>query len=182
MGVLLETINAAVDRRPELRGHLQAAWKVSWTWRGLVPARNHRPMPAPALLAGVAAAKPLVFTGALDRMANRRLVETGKFWIDVTTPGGLERDAYAGVCGLLRLSAPKTARLAVHSRVQHVVLTDDTLVRWGARVLDALDGEPLWPYGERALLREWRAALTAVGAARLALLPAGLRGGGATSA
>ena len=34
---------------------------------------------------GAAAAKPLVFTGALDRMANRRLVETGKFWIDVTT-------------------------------------------------------------------------------------------------
>ena len=42
---------------------------------------------------GAAAAKPLVFTGALDRMANRRLVETGKFWIDVTTPGGLERNA-----------------------------------------------------------------------------------------
>ena len=39
-----------------------------------------------------AAAKPLAFTGELDRMANRRLVETGKFWIDVTTPGGLERD------------------------------------------------------------------------------------------
>ncbi|HAV69047.1 MAG TPA: DUF2236 domain-containing protein, partial [Alcanivorax sp.] len=36
-----------------------------------------------------AAAKPLAFTGELDRMANRRLVETGKFWIDVTTPGGL---------------------------------------------------------------------------------------------
>lgn len=42
-------------------------------------------------LAG-AAAKPLVFTGQLDRMANRRLVETSKFWMDVTTPGGLERD------------------------------------------------------------------------------------------
>lgn len=38
-----------------------------------------------------AAAKPLVFTGQLDRMAPRRLVETGKFWTDVTTRGGVER-------------------------------------------------------------------------------------------
>ncbi len=41
---------------------------------------------------GGAAAKPLVFTGQLDRMTPRRLVETGKFWMDVTTVGGLERD------------------------------------------------------------------------------------------
>ncbi|HVL01823.1 MAG TPA: oxygenase MpaB family protein, partial [Dongiaceae bacterium] len=42
---------------------------------------------------GAAAAKPLVFTGQLDRMTPRRLVETGKFWMDVTTIGGLERNA-----------------------------------------------------------------------------------------
>ncbi|RLT94148.1 MAG: DUF2236 domain-containing protein, partial [Ketobacter sp.] len=30
---------------------------------------------------GGAAAKPLVFTGQLDRMTPRRLVETGKFWM-----------------------------------------------------------------------------------------------------
>lgn len=41
---------------------------------------------------GGAAAKPLVFTGQLDRMTPRRLVETGKFWVDVTTVGGMERD------------------------------------------------------------------------------------------
>ncbi|KAF0808232.1 hypothetical protein A167_02740 [Alcanivorax sp. S71-1-4] len=42
---------------------------------------------------GGAAAKPLVFTGQLDRMAARRLVETSKFWADVTSRGGLERNA-----------------------------------------------------------------------------------------
>lgn len=42
---------------------------------------------------GAAAAKPLVFTGQLERVTPRRLVETGKFWLDVTTPGGLERQA-----------------------------------------------------------------------------------------
>ncbi|MBL9015535.1 MAG: DUF2236 domain-containing protein [Myxococcales bacterium] len=40
---------------------------------------------------GAAAAKPLVFTGQLERVTPRRLVETGKFWMDVTTIGGLER-------------------------------------------------------------------------------------------
>ncbi len=42
---------------------------------------------------GGAAAKPLVFTGQLERVTPRRLVETGKFWMDVTTIGGLERFA-----------------------------------------------------------------------------------------
>ncbi len=41
---------------------------------------------------GAAAAKPLVFTGQLDSKTSRRLVETGKFWMDVTTVGGLERN------------------------------------------------------------------------------------------
>ncbi|MCG8671428.1 MAG: DUF2236 domain-containing protein [Pseudomonadales bacterium] len=41
---------------------------------------------------GAAAAKPLVFTAQLDQKTSRRLVETGKFWMDVTTHGGLERD------------------------------------------------------------------------------------------
>jgi hypothetical protein len=42
---------------------------------------------------GAAAAKPLVFTAQLDRRTAGRLVETSKFWIDVTTRGGLERHA-----------------------------------------------------------------------------------------
>lgn len=38
-----------------------------------------------------AAAKPLVFTGQLDRMAPRRLLETGKFWMDVHRVDGMDR-------------------------------------------------------------------------------------------
>lgn len=47
-----------------------------------------------ALMGGylsAAAIKPLLFTGQLDRMAFRRLIETGKFWVDVTTENGLQR-------------------------------------------------------------------------------------------
>lgn len=40
---------------------------------------------------GAAAAKPLVFTAQLDKRTSGRLVETSKFWIDVTSHGGLER-------------------------------------------------------------------------------------------
>lgn len=37
------------------------------------------------------AAKPLVFTGQLDRMTPRRLLETGKFWMDVHRVDGMGR-------------------------------------------------------------------------------------------
>ena len=74
-------------------------------------------------LAG-AAAKPLVFTGQLDRMANRRLVETGKFWMDVTTPGGLERDQ-EGFKSAVRV------RL-MHAQVRSMLLKSDSWdMRWG---------------------------------------------------
>lgn len=73
---------------------------------------------------GAAAAKPLVFTGQLDRMTPRRLVETGKFWMDVTTPGGLDRfqDGF---------------KSAVHVRMMHaqvramLVQSDKWKMEWG---------------------------------------------------
>lgn len=74
-------------------------------------------------LAG-AAAKPLVFTGQLDRMANRRLIETGKFWMDVTTPGGLERSE-EGFKSAVRV------RL-MHAQVRSMLLKSDNWdMRWG---------------------------------------------------
>lgn len=39
-----------------------------------------------------AAVKPLAFTGQLDRMARRRLAETGRFLFEVSQVGGLARD------------------------------------------------------------------------------------------
>ena len=39
-----------------------------------------------------AAVKPLAFTSQLDTATTRRLAETGKFWVDVTTRGGLKRE------------------------------------------------------------------------------------------
>jgi hypothetical protein len=46
------------------------------------------------LMAGYQASainKTLVMTGSLERGAQRRVAETTKWWMDVTTPGGLER-------------------------------------------------------------------------------------------
>lgn len=62
-------------------------------------------LPGLALTGGYLASKadkPLVGTGDLRRMAPRRLNETATWYIDVTSPGGLERFA-AGFTGTLRV-------------------------------------------------------------------------------
>lgn len=86
-----------------------------------------------------AAAKPLAFTGELDRMASRRLVETGKFWIDVTTPGGLERDR-DGFKSAVRV------RL-MHAQVRAMLLKSD---KW-----DPAWGHPLNQWDSMATILEF---------------------------
>ncbi len=89
----LSDLFAQVDAEPIWldRGKLQLGCQVS---RRVGPA-GELVLRNLALMGGYlggAAAKPLVFTGQLDRRTPRRLVETGKFWMDVTTVGGLERE------------------------------------------------------------------------------------------
>ncbi|MGH7436564.1 MAG: oxygenase MpaB family protein [Polyangiaceae bacterium] len=73
---------------------------------------------------GAAAAKPLVFTGQLERVTARRLVETSKFWLDVTTRGGLERRAEG---------FKSTVRVRVmHAQVRAMLLKSDKWdMGWG---------------------------------------------------
>jgi len=73
---------------------------------------------------GSAAAKPLVFTGQLDRMTPRRLAETGKFWRDVTTVGGLERNA-DGFKSAVRVRM-------MHAQVRNMLLNSNKWkMEWG---------------------------------------------------
>jgi hypothetical protein len=73
---------------------------------------------------GAAAAKPLVFTGQLNRMTSRRLVETGKFWMDVTTVGGLERSE-DGFKSAVRVRM-------MHAQVRAMLLQSDKWnMQWG---------------------------------------------------
>jgi hypothetical protein len=53
--------------------------------------------------------KPLIFTGALDSGADRRLAETRKFWIDVTREGALESNGYG-------------IKTATHVRIMHSLI------------------------------------------------------------
>jgi hypothetical protein len=73
---------------------------------------------------GAAGAKPLVFTGQLERVTARRLVETSKFWFDVTTQGGLERHAEG---------FKSTVRVRVmHAQVRAMLLKSDKWdMGWG---------------------------------------------------
>jgi ER-bound oxygenase mpaB/B'/Rubber oxygenase, catalytic domain len=62
-------------------------------------------MPMMGLYGGYLASranKTLLRTGDLDSMAARRLAETANWWVDVTTPGGLDRFA-PGSTGVLRV-------------------------------------------------------------------------------
>jgi hypothetical protein len=62
-------------------------------------------MPMMGLYGGYLASradKTLLRTGDLDGMASKRLAETANWWVDVTTPGGLERFG-PGFTGVLRV-------------------------------------------------------------------------------
>lgn len=88
---------------------------------------------------GGAAAKPLVFTGQLDRMTPRRLVETGKFWMDVTTDGGLARDQ-EGFKSAVRVRV-------MHAQVRAMLLKSD---KW-----DMAWGSPLNQWDSMATILEF---------------------------
>ena len=53
--------------------------------------------------------KPLIFTGALDSGADRRLAETRKFWIDVTREGALNQAGFG-------------IKTATHVRIMHSLI------------------------------------------------------------
>ena len=95
---------AAVDEQPYWLDYdkLDLAARVSMR-TGLVGIALA--LPGLALTGGYLASKadkPLVGTGDLRRMAPRRLNETATWYIDVTTPGGLDRHA-PGFAGILRV-------------------------------------------------------------------------------
>lgn len=92
---------------------------------------------------GAAAAKPLVFTGQLDRMTPRRLVETGKFYMDVTTRGGLERNA-EGFKSAVRVRM-------MHAQVRAMLLESE---KW-----DMAWGHPLNQWDSMATILEFSVIL-----------------------
>ncbi|MDF1628758.1 MAG: oxygenase MpaB family protein [Alcanivoracaceae bacterium] len=92
---------------------------------------------------GAAAAKPLVFTGQLDRRTPGRLVETSKFWLDVTTRGGLERDA-EGFKSAVRVRV-------MHAQVRAMLLESE---KW-----DMAWGHPLNQWDSMATILEFSVIL-----------------------
>ncbi|HEY2204294.1 MAG TPA: oxygenase MpaB family protein [Pseudonocardia sp.] len=91
-------------------------------------------LPYLALMGGYLASRPdkvLVATGDLDTAAPRRLAETAHWWVDVTSPGALDRHG-PGFAGVLRV------RL-VHARVRAAMRArpDWDHERWDAPVNQA---------------------------------------------
>ena len=78
------------------------------------------PLPDLALIGGYLASradKVLVRAGDLDKKAPRRLAETANWWVEVTSPGGLDRSA-EGFKGIVRV------RLT-HAHIRAVMRQDD---------------------------------------------------------
>lgn len=101
---------------------------------------------------------------------------------DVVEFSADEQLRYPESVRVVRVRAPKTARSGAHGRVQVVVGEDIVLVRLASKVLPHIlrNNEPLWPFGGSSLLLGWKRGLRMVGLGDSGLLPAGLRGGGAT--
>ena len=185
LGVYLEVVNACVDQRPELRGRLQAAWRVGWAWRGLVPARNHRPMPGPALKAAVAVALlenavDLAAILAIGFSACLRPAELLTLKVnDVLLPSktlGRAGSFYVTV------GQPKMRRLA--ARREHVLVEQPSLTSFLEQVLADREGEELlFRNGPRGLTTAFDEVVRVLGLPRgdlTGLTLASLRAGGAT--
>lgn len=100
----LRAFFAAVDQQPYWLDHDKLALAARVSMRTGVVGIGLA-LPGLALTGGYLASKadkPLVGTGDLRRMAPRRLNETATWYIDVTSPGGIERFA-PGFVGTLRV-------------------------------------------------------------------------------
>ena len=185
LGAYLETVNAMVDLRPELRGNLALAWRVGWSWRGLVPARNHRPMPAPVLLAAVAAALldnavDLAIVLSVGFVAALRPAEVSNLRVrDLLMPS---RTLGRAGCFYVFVDKPKMRRLA--ARHEHVLVEQPGLTQFLEAVIPQRAADELvFRDGPRALsvaFDEVVRRLGVPGGALTGMSLASLRAGGAT--
>ena len=89
-----------------------------------------------------------------------------------------------GIYGVVLIRRPKTAHMPMHGKVQFVTILDAGvagLLR-NAWAQGAFCRGVLWKGSYQQLLGSWKAAVCRLGLASAGLLPAGLRGGGATEA
>ena len=185
LGVYAETINAVVDSRPELRGHLVSAWRAAWAWRGLVPALNHRACPVQVLRAMVSLTllhdrldvASVLLVGFLAFLRPGELIDLRVS--DVLLPG---RVLCRPGTFYVVIRSPKMRRLA--ARREHVHVAEPTVTAFLERALAGRAGHELVFQGGGAELRRLFAGLLlALGVPSgdlVGLTLASLRAGGAT--
>ena len=185
MGIYLETINAIVEQSPDLRGHLAAAWRVGWEWRGLVPALNHRPATAPVVQAIIAAALleeaedlallvAVAFAACL-RPAEMMALKVGEILLPSRTLG--RQGAF-----YVAIGRPKMRRLS--ARREHVLVEQLSLTQWLETALAGRSAdELLFRAGPRVFTAAFAEVVRVLGLPvgdLRGLTPASLRAGGAT--
>ena len=109
-----EMINAVVDERRHLRGHLPGAWDAAWVWRAMVPGGNRTAAPEQVFLAMLSVSllwnldhlALLIGAGFLGLLRPHEIRHL-KF-SDFMTPGRLLSDAS---CLYITVQAPKMRRI-----------------------------------------------------------------------
>jgi len=107
-------------------------------------------------------------------------------WDDLIVWDEMEAARFKDTSGFVRVRKPKTRRMAGHAAVQHVLLEDPGLASFLAWAISTVPmghrGRRIWSQPQHKMATIFAKCCEALGLAHLHLLPAGLRGGGATDA
>lgn len=175
---------------PDVRAIMRPIWRVVRSCNLALPPEFRAPVPARVALALAAwgwttgrvrfAIMTLLAHHCLLRPEEARSTLLGDIILFLDPDG----PRCPGVFGLVGVRKPKTRRNPAHALEQHVLIEDPCLATGLRLLLDrvppAARSQPLWLGTPAQHLTCWHKGLAALGIADSALVPAGLRGGGAT--
>ena len=192
IGTARHAVLAVQTVHRELRGRLGRAWDCVKSWQLEVPLRSRVPMPADLVRAFFAfsIARALESTNDLDkltwfsfgvlvRLGYECLLRPAEILKLTVGDVRLPKSTYEPRVAVIRLRDTKNR--ASLGRFQFCMVEDNGLVSWIEWLVSGNVPETrLWPGGAEKFSKLFRAALTALGLARLPLTPGCLRPGGAT--
>lgn len=171
---------------PDVRNLMRPLWRAVRSYHLAVPPEFRTPVPiqvalALAVWAWLAGHRRFALCVLLGFHCFLRPDEYRRLLIEDCITFDANFSPYPNLAGAVLIREPKTRRHATHAPAQHVLLTDMHLgrfLRWA--LSDSQARGPLWTQSESHFRLLWDRGLLAVGASELQLLPAGLRGGGAS--
>ena len=175
---------AAQRRVPNLRQYVHLCWELAGRWELAEPVTHRVPLPFPVLQGMVCLAMMMGWRqwAGISLLCFFGVARVGEVLRckrkHLLLPGDLLEES--GSSAYLLLESSKTSRRS-SSRVQHLKITDEYVVRLLGRIYSFLDKDCFLFAGSPAAFRtRWNSLLSTLGIPSSAnLTPGGLRGGGA---